>query len=138
MTITNAPGLERGTPLAPVLWGVARNLMNTTMTRNRYRNPWHDKLNVPKPSHYENDAPMVAEYRGVRIFKLFNRAYDFVLGDTCISQRAGITDHRKVIDDMFSGESCCCQAVADHLRAEGHNPMTYSEYMKKWNAGLVA
>lgn len=108
------------------------------MTTNHYRNPWHDKLNVRKPSHYENDAPMVAEYRGVQIFKLWDHAFDFVLAGTCITQRAGITEHKQVIDDMLSGASCVCDEVAAHLRANGHNPMTYSEYMKLWQQGKVA
>jgi hypothetical protein len=106
--------------------------------KNRYRNPWHATLNVKKPQFYENDAPCVAEYRGVRIYALWPNFFDFVLDSCCITQRAGITEHRKVIDEMLSGESCVCDEVAAHLRSLGHSPMTYSEYGKLWEQGKVA
>lgn len=106
--------------------------------KNRYRNPWHDELNVRKPPFYENDAPMVAEYRGVKIFKLFNRGYDFVLAGCCITQRAGITEHRKVIDEILAGKIPQSDKVAEHMRSLGFPAMTYSEYTELWGAGKVA
>jgi hypothetical protein len=97
--------------------------MNTT--KNRYRNPWHKSLNVPKPEFYENNAPQVLEHRGVKVFKLFEGAYDFVLGDCCITQRAGITEARREIDLILNGETFVDRNVAEHLKLHGYNARPY-------------
>ncbi len=92
---------------------------------NRYKNPWHKTLNVPKPEYYENNAPQVGEHRGVVVYKLFTHGYDFVLGGVCITQRAGISEYKKAIDELLDGESFCSDEVAAHLKSLGHTPTTY-------------
>ena len=105
---------------------------------NRYRNPWHKSLNIPTKEFYENDAPMVAQYRGVKIYKLWNKAYDFVFGDCCITQRAGITEHKREIDHLLDGQTPCGTEVFKHLTANGHTPISYDLYTKLWQQGKAA
>jgi len=102
--------------------------MNTTF-KNQYRNLWHKSLNVPKPEFYQNNAPQVRpEYRSVKVYKLFDRGYDFVFAGCCITQRAGVTRYREVIDELLDGKSPCSDEVANHIRTNGEKAITYSEF----------
>lgn len=110
--------------------------MNTQTKQNRYRNPWFKSCNAPRAEFYENDAPQVLEHRGVKVFKLFNKGYDFVLGDCCITQRAGITEARREIDELLDGNTPVCNEVAQHMIAHGFNALTYDQYTLDWQKGL--
>jgi len=101
---------------------------------NRYRNPWFRSCNTPRSEFYENDAPCVAEYRGVKIYKLWNQAYDFVLGDCAITQRSGITEHKREIHHLLDGETPCDTLIYQHLTANGHTPISYDQYTARWHA----
>lgn len=96
--------------------------------KNKYRNPWFRSCNTPRPEFYENDAPKVFEYRGVVVFELWRGSFDYVLGDCCITQRAGMSKATEVIDEILDGETPVDNTVAKHLRACGHSPITYDEY----------
>ncbi len=93
---------------------------------NRYRNPWFKSCNTPRPEFYENTAKQVLIYRGVRVYKLFERGYDFVLGDCCITQRAGVTEAKREIDKILDGQTPVSQPVYDFLKSSGYAPMSYS------------
>lgn len=95
--------------------------------KNRYRNPWARTLNIPKPEFYENNGPQVFKHRGVEIFRVHDRQFDFVLSGCCIAQRAGFTatEAAKVIDGLLDGETPVADVVAVHLKAHAHNPITY-------------
>jgi hypothetical protein len=101
---------------------------------NIYRNPWAKTLNVPKPEFYKNDAPVVFEYRSVKVYRLFARGFDYVLAGCCITQRAGFKPDlaRGVIDHILSGKQPVDDEVAEHLRTNGFPAMTYSEYANNW------
>lgn len=101
-------------------------------SQNRYKNPWYKSTNIPRPEFYENSAPQVAEYRQVKIYKLFDRAYDFVLSGMCITQRAGITEHKCEIDSILDGRTPVDTLVCKHLRKLGHKPISYPEYTANW------
>lgn len=107
---------------------------------NRYRNPWHKGLNIPKPEYYENDAPCVGNYRGVVVYRLWDTSFDYVLEGCCITQRAGFSRERftGVIDAILDGKEPVADEVAEHVRACGFSPMTYGEYLNKWSAGGVS
>jgi hypothetical protein len=110
-----------------------------TETMNRYRNPWHKTLNMPKPEFYENSAPVVFEYRGVTVYKLFNHGFDFVFEGCCITQRAGCdrgAKARAAIDEILDGNQPVDSNVADHLTKYGFPALTYDQYTKDWQAGL--
>ncbi len=94
--------------------------------KNRYRNPWAKSLNVPKPDFYENDAPCVLEYKGFRVLKTVERGFDFVLNDCCVTQRAGMSNARRLINDLLDGKEPVADSVAEHFTAQGVNFATYS------------
>ncbi len=99
---------------------------------NRYRNPWHKETTQTTPEFYQNEARQVLEHRGVKVFKLFDRGYDFVLSDCCITQRAGVTEAKREIDALLDGRTPTCDTVANHLRSQGFKPLTYDEYSANW------
>lgn len=98
--------------------------------KNRYQNLWANLLNVKKPDFYENNAREIGSHRGVVVYKLFDHGYDFVIGDACITQRAGCTEMVQVIDDILDGRSPVSDVVAMHLRKLGFAPLTYSDAME--------
>ncbi len=57
--------------------------------KNKYKNPWAKDLSIQMPEFYENNAPIHLEYRGVIVYKLREKSFDFVLDGCCITQRAG-------------------------------------------------
>ena len=67
--------------------------------KNRYFNPWHKR---GQATHYENDACCICEYKGFRVFKLFDKAFDYVFDNCCITQRAGASNPEKVIDELLA------------------------------------
>ncbi len=101
-------------------------------TLNRYKNPWSKSCNTPRPKYYENNAPKVATYRDVEIYKLFDKAFDFVLSGVCIAQRAGITEHEREIDALLEGRTPCDTVVYNHLKRLGHKPLSYDQYTRNW------
>lgn len=107
--------------------------------KNKYLNPWHKSLNVEKPPYYENDAPEVYTYRGVKVFKLGSTHYDYVLNGCCISQRAGFPkteeERQAIIDDYLDGSQPCSVEVASHITASGGNGLSYEEYNDKVSKG---
>lgn len=96
---------------------------------NKYRNPWHKSLNIPKPEFYENEFKLVHEYRGVKIYKGWDKCFDYVILDCCITQRAGFSKETciQVIDDILEGLSPVCEEVKKHLKNLGFNPKSYNE-----------
>lgn len=109
--------------------------MNNT---NRYRNPWHEETLARRPEFYENNAPQVFEYRGVKVFKLNDRHFDYVLAGTCITQRAGFDKDKAglVIDGLLDGEQPTCKPVADHISLSGGKGYTYDQYTADYQKGL--
>ncbi len=105
---------------------------------NRYRNPWHKETIRATKEFYENNAPQVLEHRGVKVFRLFDKAFDFVLGDCAIAQRAGITEAKREIDALLDGQTPTTETVATHLISHGFKPITYDQYTKAWQRGEVA
>jgi len=76
--------------------------------KNRYRNPWHDPRN-PKWTRefYENDAPKVFSYRGVDVYRVGMKHFDYVMNGCAITQRAGCdcgSNARVVIDALLSSK----------------------------------
>lgn len=106
--------------------------------KNRYKNPWFKSCNTPRSEYYENNAPQVLEHRGVKVFKLFDKAFDFVLGDCCITQRAGITNAKHEIDELLNGNTPTDDGVARHLKKHGFKSLTYEQYTRDWMKGLRA
>lgn len=104
---------------------------------NRYRNLWRKRTNVRGPEFYENNARCILEHRGVMVYHVASH-YDFVLGDACISMRAGITNARDVIDEMLNGIQPCSKEVASHITASGFKGYSFDQYMTDWSAGKVA
>lgn len=81
--------------------------------KNKYRNPWHKDLNLPKPEFYQNDAPKFFEHRGVQVFKLAPKSFDYVLKGVCITQRAGARDPQELIDAILDRR----QPISDQVKA---------------------
>lgn len=80
--------------------------------KNRYYNPWHK---TGQPTHFENDAPCVFEYRRFQVFNLFDKAYDYVFDNCCITQRAGASNPEKVINELLA-------TMCTTSKAPGHTP----------------
>lgn len=105
---------------------------------NKYKNPWYKETTRTTSEYYENNARQVLEHRDVKVYKLFENSYDFVLNGCCITQRAGITEAQREIDKLLDGKTPTCDTVASHLRANGHKPITYDQYTQLWLQGKVA
>lgn len=96
--------------------------------KNKYRNLWHKDLNVPQPEFYKNEARCILEHRGFKVFKLFNEHYDFVLEDACVTQRAGVSKAKEVIDSILDGKEVVSRQVKDYFNKKGYNFKTYSDF----------
>lgn len=121
------------TPTAQLMLAGSKTFNSPAMNYlNKYRNPFAKDTLVKRPDFYENNAPKVREYRGVSIYKLFNEAYDFVIGGCCITQRAGITHCEREIDLLLSGETPVHDEVVTHLQSLGFPAKSYSDYHKEW------
>ena len=92
---------------------------------NQYRNLWAKSLKLPE--FYRNDANELYSHRGVSVYKVFDKHYDFVIGGACITQRAGAKDRKKVIDGILDGQEPVSDVVAAHLKTLGFSPLTYDE-----------
>lgn len=90
-------------------------------TQNTYKNPWQKGAKNGSPAIYQNNAPCVFEHRGVKVFKLNESSFDFVLGDCAIAQRAGASKAKEVIDGILGRDPgmYICEAVLTHLAAHG-------------------
>ncbi len=105
---------------------------------NKYRNLWFKSCNIPRPEFYQNDAPKVLEHRGVEVFKLWETSFDFVIGGACITQRAGASKAKAVIDEILDGKSCVSEEVKTHLVSLGFKAYSYSDYKADYIAGRAA
>ncbi len=79
--------------------------------KNKYFNPWAKDLNVPMPDYYENCAPCILEHRGFEVYAVRDygkghsgNGFDFVLNGICVTQRAGASEAKKVIDSILDGK----------------------------------
>ena len=71
--------------------------------KNEYKNPWHgDGTTRYGPAIYRNNAPLVLEYKGYKVYKLFDKAFDIVFDGVCITQRQGYS--KSLIDKIDNGE----------------------------------
>lgn len=93
---------------------------------NRYRNPWYKKTIQGGVEFYENDKKPMLVHRGVTVYKILDKHYDFVYEGCALTQRAGATRAIEIIDGLLGGTEVVCDAVADHLEQFGHTPRRYS------------
>jgi len=93
-------------------------------TLNTYRNPWQHGAKNGSPAIYTNNAPCILEHRGVRVFRLNERSFDFVLGDCAITQRAGASNAKTTIDGILDGLTHVSDTVAAHLASHGFKSAT--------------
>lgn len=85
--------------------------------KNEYKNLWYQANKQTMKPVYFNDAPLIKEYRGVQVFKLYNGSYDFVLKGACITQRAGVARYKEVIDGILDGTDLLTgTAVTNYLK----------------------
>jgi hypothetical protein len=108
--------------------------------KNKYLNPWHDPRDPPTefnrggygPEFYENDAPVVCEYRGFKVYEIdvprsayysdagdTVKAYDYVYEGVCVTQRAGASKPKEVIDQIYVEDKYAAPVVREHLRKHG-------------------
>lgn len=94
---------------------------------NRYRNLWRSELIRHAPEFYENDAKQVTEHRGVKVYRLHSKSFDYVLAGVCIAQRGGCGSAIDVIDEILDGRKPVADKVAAHVKAQGFTPLSYTE-----------
>lgn len=96
--------------------------MQTSPSRNRYKNPWHDPSRkhgtTNGPAFYEHTDDVYKVHRGVTIFKRHNEHYDCVIDGVCIAQLGGFSK-TNFLDAMLDGDQPVASVVAEHLRANG-------------------
>lgn len=102
-------------------------------------NPWFRKDSPYSHKIFEYPGSKLFEYRGVEVYKNKEGSFDYILGDTAITQRAGFSKESapSVIDEILDGEKPVSENVYIHLRGIGFSPMSYTEYTTKWLAGEV-
>ena len=64
-----------------------------------YKNPWHDGTQNYGPAMYTATSKP-KEYRGVQVFER-SGGFDYVQGGVCLTQRAGATRYKEVIDELL-------------------------------------
>lgn len=105
--------------MAPTI-SADREAANTSPTRTRYRNPWHDPTRsadpINNPEYFEHDKKPMFTHKGVQVFKVWERRYDYVLQGVCITQRCGAS--REVIDDIMRGVQTLSASAARLVRLE--------------------
>ena len=76
---------------------------------NEYENPWHKGAGQPHygPAIYRNNANLVLDYKGYKVYQIFNYGpsqalFDIVFDGACISQRCGYS--KELIDKIDNGE----------------------------------
>lgn len=74
------------------------------MNKNSYVNPWHKPNGHQGPPIFQNYAPVICEHRGFKVFRLHDRHYDYVFNGRCVTQRAGASKAKEVIDTILAGE----------------------------------
>lgn len=104
------------------------------------KNPWHHKDTPHSKPFFEYPDSPVFSYRGVDVFQSYSSSFDYVLGDTAITQRAGFNKDvaPSIIDDLLDGRRPVCDEVAKHIKSQGFNPLTYDQYMTEYNAGRMS
>ena len=68
----------------------------------KYKNPWwrKDRQRSYGPEFYVASDGPIHTYREVSIYTRFS-SYDYVIDGVCITQRAGISKYKEVIDDIL-------------------------------------
>lgn len=61
----------------------------------------------------EQNTPKFFEHRGVQVFKLAPKSFDYVLKGVCITQRSGARDPQELIDAILDRR----QPVSDQVKA---------------------
>jgi hypothetical protein len=69
-----------------------------------YKNPWYEPGGKYGPPVYTCEKRPMITYRGVQIFKVWERRYDVVMNGVCITQRAGASNPRQLIDNILDGK----------------------------------
>jgi hypothetical protein len=103
-------------------------------------NPFHNPQSAYSRREFKYDGHALFTHRGVSVYKNNADSWDYVFEGVTVCQRAGFNKARavEIVDAMFSGDSCHSEPVCAHLRAHGHNPMSYAQYGVLWAAGKVA
>jgi hypothetical protein len=78
---------------------------STSAVSARYRNPWFSPMHGHDPEFYVTDAKPV-EWRGVFVYqRLKGICWDYVKDGVCLTQRAGASRYREVIDELLAVRS---------------------------------
>jgi hypothetical protein len=98
----------------------------------RYLNPWAKKLGTA--AYFERKGAPLLSYRGFDIYEWSEFGYpgfDYVYDGVCITQRAGVSKYKQVIDELLDskegsalhelGETCAqvLASVGKTMAAEG-------------------
>lgn len=104
------------------------------------KNPWFNKSSAYSHPFYELKSNPIFEHRGVKVYKRFDGAFLYVLGDTAIAERAGFDKKRapQTIDEILDGLKPSADNVVKHLRQHGQKGLSYSEYNAEYSAGRMA
>lgn len=71
---------------------------------NSYQNPWHKPHDATYgTAQYQNNGKVICEYRGFQVIRVHDRHYDYVYKGKCVTQRAGASDPKPVIDGILDG-----------------------------------
>lgn len=66
-----------------------------------YKNPWHDGTQNYGPAFYTTNVTPT-EYKGFKIYNVWERRFDLVKSDVCAGQYAGLSG-AKNLADILSG-----------------------------------
>ena len=70
--------------------------------KNKYKNPWRNENDYrDREKYFENNARLVLEYKNFKVYEIHDTHFDFVYGEMCIAQRAGVTKAKEVIDKII-------------------------------------
>lgn len=78
-----------------------------------YENPWGDGTHAPRPHFYTSYEPPKFEYKGFQVF-FRSGAWEYVFKGCCITQRAGSTLFKSIIDGLLNGRELVHN---DHAKA---------------------
>ena len=108
--------------------------------KHTIRNPWYLKGEPYYKRFFEYTNDPIFSYRGVDVYVNYAGSWDYVLGDTAITQRAGFKKDSasSIIDEILDGKTLVSDKVAEHIKAHGFNPLSYTLYNIEYDAGRMA
>lgn len=81
-----------------------------------YKNPWHDGTPNYGPAMFRHQHKPLHTYNGVEVYRIHESHFDYVKEGVCLTQRAGATKYKEVIDNLLKGSDFEAERAQSYMK----------------------